>query len=210
MASYGIWSTGEKHTWRAENDNSPHRDIAADIARREAQERATAKAATVAANTAARIWESGRPATDHPYLTRKGITGEGLRVDLSGRLLVPVYDAKTGALISVQRIDREGDKRFLKGTTTETGHWTIPGATPRIFCEGVATGATIHAATGREVVVCFSAGNLPVVTGILAQPGDVAAADNDNAAKPRERFGKRLDTYGAGHRAAMATGLLVV
>ena len=207
VASYGDWGTGEQHTWRPANDNSPRRDPFVDAARREAQERARAKAATAAANTAARVWGSGRPATDHPYLARKGITGAGLRVDLSGLLLVPVYDARTGALISVQRIDRDGDKRFLKGSTTEAGHFVIPGAEPRIFCEGVATGATIHAATGREVVVCFNAGNLPAVAGILARPGDVVAADNDNAAKPRERFGKRLDTYGAGHRAAMATGL---
>lgn len=207
VASYGDWTTGERHTWHAANDNTPRRDPVADAARRAAQERARADAATAAAGTAARVWESGKPATDHPYLTRKGIACDGLRVDLSGRLLVPVYDARTGALASVQRIDRDGEKRFLKDTTTEGGHYIIPGVLPRIFVEGLATGATIHAATGREVVVCFNAGGLKSVAAILAQPGDVVAADNDNAAKPGERFGKRLDAYGTGHRAAMATGL---
>lgn len=206
-ASYGDWTTGERHTWRAANDNAPRRNPVAEIARRTSRGHARAGSNAAAASAAVRIWESGKPAVDHPYLTRKGVTGKGLRVDLSGRLLVPVHDARTGALISVQRIDRDGEKRFLKGTTTEAGHYVIPGAAPRIFCEGLATGATINAATGRAVVVCFNAANLPVVAAIMAQPDDVVAADNDNAAKPDERFGKRLNAYGTGHRAAMASGL---
>lgn len=207
VASYGDWTTNETYTWHAANDNTLRRDPAAGAARRAAQERARADATAAAANAAARIWRSGTVATGHPYLTRKAITGEGLRVDLSGRLIVPVYDARTDVLISVQRINQDGAKLFLKGSTTEAGHYVIPGALPRVFVEGVATGATVNAATGREVVVCFNAGNLQTVAAIMARPGDVVAADNDNAAKPGERFGKRLDAYGTGHRAAMATGL---
>lgn len=208
VASYGDWTTGEQHTWRADNDNDhrPKFDAAA-AARRRAQDRVRADASTAAASVAARVWDSGKPTSAHAYMDRKGITVDGLRVDLSGRLLVPVRHAATGALISVQRIDRDGDKRFLSGTTTEAGHFIIPGTLPRIFTEGLATAATIHAATGRAVVVCFNAKNLQVVAGILAQPGDVVGADNDNAPKPGERFGKRLDAYGTGHRAAIATGL---
>jgi putative DNA primase/helicase len=208
VASYGDWTSGEQHTWRADNDNDHRpRFDAASAARRRAQDRARVDAATAAASVAARVWDSGKPANTHPYMERKGITVDGLRVDLSGRLLVPVYHAATGALISVQRIDRDGDKRFLSGSTTEAGHFVIPGTSPCIFTEGLATAATIRAATGRAVVVCFNAKNLQVVTGIMAQPGDVVAADNDNAPKPGERFGKRLDAYGTGHRAAIATGL---
>lgn len=172
VASYGDWTTGERHTWRAANDNPQRRDPVVDAARRDAQDRARAAAAASAANAASRIWENAKPATEHPYLSRKGIALDGLRVDLSGRLLVPVIDARTGALASVQRIDRDGQKRFLKDTTTDAGHYIIPGGLPRIFVEGLATGATIHAATGREVVVCFNAGNLKTVAAILAQPGD--------------------------------------
>jgi putative DNA primase/helicase len=203
VASFGNWTTGERHTWRAANDNVPRRDPVADVARRAARDRARADAAA----TATRVWESGKPATEHPYLVRKGITCDGLRMSLSGHLLVPVYDARTGGLTSVQRIDRDGEKRFLKDTITEAGHYIIPGTTPRVFCEGLATGATINAATGRAAVVCFNASNLKTVTAIMAQPGDVVAADNDNAAKAGERFGRPLDSYGTGHRAAMAAGL---
>jgi len=205
VATYGDWTTGEKHTWRAANDNAPAAKPGwagrADHDRRRAAGRAAAEGGAL------RIWQSAARATAHPYLARKGITGHGLRIDQAGRLLVPVYDTRTGALISLQRIDRDGEKRFLKDTTTEAGHYIIPGTSPRIFCEGYATGATIHAATGRQIVVCFNAGNLGTVARILAQPGDVVAADNDNAPKPGERFGKRLDAYGTGHRAAIATGL---
>ena len=205
VASYGDWTTGEQHTWRAANDNA--RPVGHSRPPRPANDNGRTAARKQAESAAARMWEAAKPATDHPYLARKGITGNGLRVDLSGRLLIPVFDARTRALISLQRIDRDGEKRFLKDTTTEGGHYIIPGTMPRIFCEGFATGATVNAATGRITVVCFNAGNLQTVAGILAQPGDVVAADNDNAPKTGERFGKRLDAYGTGHRAAIATGL---
>ncbi len=207
VASYGDWTTGEQHTWRAANDDWPRRDPIADAARRRAHDRARVDNAATAANAAKRIWDSAKPAASHPYLVRKGIAVDGLRVDLSGRLLVPVYAAETGALISVQRIGRDGDKLFLKGSTTEGGHYVIAGASPRIFCEGLATAATVNAATGRAAVVCFNATNLKTVAALIGQSGDVVAADNDNAPKPSERFGKRLDAYGTGHRAAMDTGL---
>lgn len=206
-ASYGDWRTGEQHTWRAANDNSPRRSPPTGATPRRAHDDARAVAAKAAAGAARRLWDGAKPANDHPYLARKGIAMDGLRVDLSGRLLVPVYHAATGALVSVQRIDRDGAKLFLKGSTTDAGHFVIPGTAPRIFCEGLATAATVHAATGRTAVVCFNARNLQTVAAIMAQPGDVVAADNDNAPKARERFGKRLDAYGTGHRAAMVTGL---
>ncbi|WP_442947040.1 toprim domain-containing protein [Novosphingobium sp.] len=52
-----------------------------------------------------------------------------------------------------------------------------------MFCEGYATGATIHELTGWCVIVCFDAGNLPVVAEIMrkefAQAAFIIAADND-------------------------------
>lgn len=208
LASYGDWTTGATHTWaaaandnrpsRAANDNQPNR---AAIERRKALDRARAQ------GTARRIWDSAKPAREHAYLTRKAIQSHGLRLDDYGRLLVPVYHAETGDLITVQRIDQDGEKSFLKGAAVKLGHYTIPGTMPRIFCEGFATGATIHEATGRAVVICFNAGNLVEVAAVLAEPGDVIGADNDNAAKRGERFSKSLGSYGTGHRKAMQTGL---
>jgi putative DNA primase/helicase len=67
-----------------------------------------------AAAEAARRWEAAGPANrDHPYLAGKGLEGQGLRQE--GRLLlVPMCDTK-GAVCSLQTINPEGQKRFLKG-----------------------------------------------------------------------------------------------
>lgn len=208
LASYGDWTTGASHTWSAAaNDNRPSRAANDNHADRAAIEHRKALDRARAADTARRIWDSAKPAREHAYLTRKGIKAHGARLDDYGRLLVPVYHAITGELASVQRIDQDGEKQFLKGGAAKLGHYTIPGTLPRIFCEGFATGATIHEATGRAVVICFNAGNLVEVAAVLAEPGDAVGADNDNAAKPGERFGKRLDSYGTGHRKAIETGL---
>lgn len=213
VAVYGDWSTGEQQTWHAE-DNS--RKAAPDTSSRQAERQREAMRRMAdqqaAAVRARHLWESAKPANGHAYLSAKGVQAHGLRVDTFGVLLIPVYHAKTGELVSIQRIDPrikdpDQQKRFLSGTSTDLGCYCIAGELPRVFCEGYATGATVHEATGRAVVVAFNADNLPKVAAVLAQAGDVVAADNDNAPKREERFGKSLDTYGKGHKVAMATGL---
>lgn len=205
VASYGNWSTGEKHIWHAANDNRPR---PANDNRPPAHRRAPDPASIqqAAAKRARAAWDSARPCTEHPYLTRKRVASYGLRVARDA-LLLPVYDATTGEQISLQTIDPTGQKRFIAGGRLAMGCYTIPGTEPRVFCEGYATGATVHEATGRTVIVCFDAGNLEKVAAAIARPGDVVAADNDNAEKPGARFDKRLADYGRGHRAALATGL---
>lgn len=208
VAVYGDWSTGEQHTWRASNDN--HAPAANDNRRQQDREQAEQRRISdnqAAAVRARHLWEQAKPAAGHAYLSAKGVRAHGLRVDQSGTLLVPVYDAKTAELMSFQRIDAQGQKRFLAGASTDGGHFTIPGDLPRIFCEGYATAATIHEATGRATVVGFNADNMVKVAAMLAQAGDVVAADNDNAPKPDEKFSRKLESYGTGHRAAMETGL---
>jgi putative DNA primase/helicase len=52
-----------------------------------------------------------------------------------------------------------------------------------LLCEGYATGASIHMATGEQVVVCFSSGNLPDVAAVLREKHPskeiIVCADND-------------------------------
>lgn len=205
LASYGNWGTGEAYTWHAANDNFPRPANDNRPPRRRASPE-PANTQDAAAKRARVAWDTATPCTEHPYLTRKRVASYGLRV--SGKtLLIPVYDATTGEQISLQTIDPAGNKRFTAGARLAMGCYTIPGTTPRIFCEGYATGATVHEATGRTVIVCFDAGNLEKVAAAIAQPGDVIAADNDNAEKPGARFDKRVSDYGRGHRTAMATGL---
>lgn len=203
VAVFGDWSTGERNTWRAERDS---RRPANDSRPRPAAKPTADRSRVV--SYVQQQWERAQPANDnHPYLRAKGVRAHGLRLAADGRLLVPVHDPKTGELLSLQRIAEDGEKQFVKGGQVAGGCFMIPGTLPRIFCEGYATAATVHEATGRAAVVCFNAGNLPTVAAVLAKHGDTVAADNDNGEKAGARFGRRLETYGAGHKAAMQTGL---
>lgn len=100
-------------------------------------------------------------------------------------LLVPLY--ADGKLVNLQRINDDGRKRFLKGgriTGAASLVGKIAGASTVYLCEGWATAATIHEATGCPVVAAMNAGNLMHVARRLraALPGEVAitvAADND-------------------------------
>lgn len=154
------------------------------------------------------LWDGARPAdSHHPYCQAKGISAEGLRVGQANELLVPLYAATTGQLVNLQRIYPDGTKRFLTGGQKSGCHFRLAGSGAPIFAEGLATAWTVRAATGRTVVVTFDAGNLPKVAALLAKPGSVVAADNDNREKPGSPFGRKAHTYGTGHRKALATGL---
>jgi putative DNA primase/helicase len=207
-AAFGVWG-GASWKWKAGNDNQARPDPHA-AERRRTAEQARREAAETAARQARWIWQNGTPCNDndrHPYLVRKGINGDGLRTGRDGRLLVPMYRDLGGDLVGLQFIDRDGVKRFLTGTEKRGAFCIIPGTGPRIFAEGYATAETVAQATGRPVVVTFDAGNLETVAASWAEDGSAIAADNDNRVKPGAAFRRRLDTFGTGHRAAMATGL---
>lgn len=152
-------------------------------------------------------WRDARPATDHPYLTRKGIKPCGARV--SGvQLLVPMRDGD-GVLWSLQRIQPNGSKRFLRGGRVSGLFHTIDsgmdGNTAMmhealLVCEGFATGASLHEATGIPVVVAFSARNLKEAALTMRQTYPDAAiticGDNDESG-----IGQKL-----GREAALAVG----
>ncbi|WP_162604880.1 toprim domain-containing protein [Geomonas ferrireducens] len=134
-----------------------------------------------------RIWTAAPPAQDkHPYLVRKGVSALGLRYH-KGALLVPVRDIG-GSLHGLQRIWPDGAKRFTPGTVKQGNFFLlgeIASREPVIICEGYATGATVHRATGNAVAIAFDAGNLlTVAQGIRAQFPDlpiIIAGDDDHA-----------------------------
>jgi len=122
-----------------------------------------------AAIEAAALWAQASETGDSPYLTRKGVQPFGVRFAADGWLLVPVRDA-SGTLANVQRIDPFGTKLFLKGgRKSGLWHWCgdPAGAAVLLICEGYATGASTHEATGRPVAVAFDAGNLAHVAKAL-------------------------------------------
>ena len=80
---------------------------------------------------------------------------------------MPLRDA-SGTLHSLQTIDASGQKRFLSGGKAKGCYLSI--GTPDgciVVCEGFATGASIHAATGQAVACAMNAGNLQTVAQAL-------------------------------------------
>jgi putative DNA primase/helicase len=147
-----------------------------------------------AAARAGRIWAAARPApADHPYLAAKQTAPLALRMDAGGRLVLPLQDVE-GRLHSLETIAPDGAKRFLAGGA-KRGHFAVVGAEPAplaeptgplLICEGWATGASLHLATGHSVIAAMDAGNLlPVAKALrlrFPEADLVLVADND--AKP--------------------------
>lgn len=187
--AYGDWRSGETGSWcaRAEHELTvPEREalrtrVAEARQKRDAELERRHQAAE---RRAQQLLEASTPAPpDHPYLTRKGVKSHGLAVDEQGRLLVPMAD-ETGIVRSIQIIDQDGTKRFLTGGRVRGCFYKLGQPDGLLYvAEGFATAATVHEATGRSVVVAFSAGNLGPVTQSLRTTYPTAriiiAADND-------------------------------
>lgn len=164
--SFGDWATGEKFKWSAKSEatmTASERkafDECMELIKinRELEQ---AERYAKAAKEALEEWEAAEPAEpDHPYLVKKGIAPNGIKQDQDRRLIIPVFGAD-GKIQSLQRIKADGEKRFLTGGKMGGGFFVIKGDHENIaICEGFATGASIHQATGKTVYVGFNAGNL--------------------------------------------------
>ncbi len=185
---FGCWKAGMTSTWCAKSDRAmtpaelaAHRQrIKAMRAQRDADESARL---TGEADKAAARWRAAAAPGAHPYLVRKGVQPHGIRQD-GATLLIPLRDT-TGKLHSLQTITPDGEKRFkgrMRGCYFPLGR--KPPEAFLIVCEGFATGASIHEATGLPVAVAFNAGNLGLVAAALhkAYPALVLvlAADDDH------------------------------
>jgi len=107
---------------------------------------------------ACRLWDAAAPVTAHPYLTRKHVEAHGTR-QLYGALVVPVQNAD--GITSLHFISTDGTKRNLTGGRLGGCSFTIDGApSDVIVCEGFATAASLHEATGATVIAALSAANL--------------------------------------------------
>ncbi|MBI4191599.1 MAG: DUF3631 domain-containing protein [Betaproteobacteria bacterium] len=183
------WRDGKGwEDWRADPERamSPSEETAhrqAIEAAQQARDGELAMRQTEARGCAAAIWQSATPAPDdHAYLAAKGIRGYGLRVH-EERLVIPLLDT-SGELHSLQFISGDGEKRFLTGGRVRDCCFAIGQPDVSIcICEGYATGASIHAATGQAVAVAFNATNLlSVAKSLRAMFPDLKltlCADND-------------------------------
>lgn len=184
-------------------------------ARAAAEELATQEAAKADATT---IWDGGADATSHPYLDRKQVgafgglrVGPWLKKAKDGRsykaadnaLLIPMRDAKKERwgmqAVFPAKVTISGelrDKDFVYGQR-KRGLWHAIGKPKMVdgrlligLCEGYATGASVHMATGHAVLVCFDAGNLIHVgrelRRLYPEARIVIFADNDQWTVVRE------------------------
>lgn len=127
----------------------------------------------------------------HPYLQGKGVEAHGLKYDpIRGNLIIPLKNVE-GELRGFQAISPEGQKAFASGIQKRGNFHLIGGIGQELskseilICEGYATGASLHMASGKPVVVAFDSGNLaPVAEALRAKYPQAAltiCADNDHA-----------------------------
>lgn len=157
--------------------------------------------AQLAANRARDQWmKAAGNAVQHPYLDRKQVAGEGVRVDRAGSLLIPLQRA--GQLVGLQKIDQAGEKRYNAGMD-KPGAYHMLGqpldATVIAVGEGYATCASARAAAALvgvdlPVAVAFDAGSLASVATALREAFPQAhllfLVDDDDQVV--ERFIERL------------------
>lgn len=195
--TYGSWRTGETANYCSRKNLSFQQRRNMDIAQRKAKEQFEweQKQSIKAAQAE---WDSCEVATEHPYLTKKGITNVAdiARISADGKMLVlPVYQyAEDGSyqIASLQKISATGRKEFYKGCPTKGGFMGIPGNGQTFICEGFATGVSINMATGAEVVIAFNCGNLPRVVELFKASKPIVIADND-ASGAGEEWAKKCD-----------------
>ncbi len=199
--AFGDWRQGMTQTWCSKDsatmtprEREAHRHRMQQIqAQREAEQTQRHESARDRAN---RLWGESSPAVDHAYLTAKGVQGYGLRQS-GDMLLVPLRDV-AGTLHSLQTIDASGQKRFLTGGKVQGCYHAIGQPDGCIVvCEGFATGASIHAATGHAVACAMNAGNLqsvamalhakyPSLQIVIAADDDYATTGNPGMAAARQ------------------------
>jgi phage/plasmid primase-like uncharacterized protein/RecA-family ATPase len=198
--------TGRKVEWKpsgkpltAKERAGLAKQIEGDSAQREAE---TAEKRARAAREAERIWEDAAPGSeDHPYLVRKGIKPHGVCeykgeiTKYQGCLVIPVE--RDGELVGLQFIAPDNrfdgrDKTFLSGTPKQ-GNSFIIGEQRDVLCicEGFATAASVHEATGHACAVAFDCGNLMAVAKALEGfPGEIIICADDDWKRVNQRTGK--------------------
>ena len=184
---FGCWRKQLNQKWCAKSQDAmtqaereAHRQRLEGM--RKQREEDTAKRHQQAAAVATQRWQAAKTASEHPYLGAKGVKAHDVKQE-GEALLIPMWDT-ADTLHSLQVIDPEGGKRFLLGGRVKGLYHSIGEPSDvLIVCEGYATGASIHEATGHAVAVAFNAGNLEAGALALHQkyPGVklILAADDD-------------------------------
>jgi phage/plasmid primase-like uncharacterized protein len=170
-SGFDTWTDADRQAYRQKMDQAKAEAKAE-------QEKKYAEAAT----RAKKIGKSAAPApADFPYLIKKQIKPNDVKISNDGRLINPVFNQQ-GKIQSLQYIAADGDKRFLSGSCTKGGFMTIGGRdfnNGGFICEGWATGCSIYEATGKPAIVAYNTGNLPAVAEKFKKYPLIICAEND-------------------------------
>ena len=189
---------GTKKSWHPKNvaQRTPEERKADE--RRYAEEAKALAAAelrlqTRVSNALTKIIKKYPRATDHPYLTKKGIKAHGLFIRKKGNeLILPIYQTD-GKIWTLQRITPSGGKFLFKNGRKKGGFF--PFVKPSeyaamhtaLICEGFSTGASLREATGIPTFACIDANNLSATIQQLKNKYPdtkfIICADNDTYSK---------------------------
>lgn len=186
---FGCWKRGLKENWCTRNGSefsnaewTAIRSLWRDA--EQERERTERERQEQAMKTAAWILDRAKPVHSHRYLSTKGVKPFGDLREYRGLLVLPLWDA-TGVLHSLQFISPNGRKRFLSGGRVQGCFFTVTDkpAGRIAICEGYATAASIHQATGWATVAAMNCGNLkPAAEALRAKWPEreiVIAGDDD-------------------------------
>lgn len=201
--SFGNWKEDFSQTWNAAGANfylsAQEQDLVERRHRQAKQQREEErrKEALAAAHRLYALYQKLPDATpqESPYLAKKQIGVFGGAKILRGTLCIPMLDSEFRfagmQFIASQKPATGTDKKFGKGVDPKGLFNILPGDNSTVYiCEGYATGASIHQATGQTVVLAFSAGNLMAVAKTIKNAGAyhdsrlIIAADDDRWNKP--------------------------
>jgi len=188
--SYGNWKTGLSCSWCAKGNDNLNKKERYQLKQQRIKASRERELQQIndqheAAIKCGKLWNDASQLVkaNHSYLVNKNIRAYNIR-QLGQNLLVPIQDAQN-RLVSLQFIMPNGDKTFKSGGKVKGCFCVIGELKGSMFiCEGYATGATIHQATGQGVIVAFNASNLSEVIAALKANGYgylniIIVADND-------------------------------
>ena len=187
--AFGCWKRGINEDWHDRNGQLSQAEWQRvrqhlQEAKRE-RERVEKERREMAREIAARIHKRAKPlSASHPYLAAKHVQAHGEAREYKGTIALPLRDIN-GEVHSLQFIGADGEKRFLCGGRVQGCFYTLADKAdgPLMLCEGYATGASIHEATGHAVICAMNCGNLLAVAKaareLWPQREIIIAADND-------------------------------
>lgn len=180
IGSFGVWQGNDSNTTKIEIERTafdPDEYQAVLKRIRDDNKQAEAerdRAGREAAQEAERLWLGYQTEGASGYLAKKGVRGYGLRyAPEADTAAMPLCDA-SGKVWGVQLLRGKDkgaklEKEYYPKGVQKKGHYHLIGIVRDLVlvCEGYATGASIHEATGLPVAVALDAGNLKPVAEAL-------------------------------------------